>query len=152
MRNRRQVEALAHDPMGFSAYETALRQTLKIDDPVDLEAEEKKWVTRLAACRLPELQMRYYKGAQPRPGAGQRLQLWLDQNQSSASPDLSGLMALFATSAGARLKRMTDKQVDKYDPDCGRLQNQVTDRLQFILRQNLQNAVSSSACLLPVSV
>ena len=153
MRNRRVVDALAHDPMGFSAYETALRQTLKIDGLVDLEAEEKRLGDEIGRMPLARIADALLQGGATQAGRGQRLQLWLDQNQSSEAADLSGLMALFATSSGARLKRMTDKQVDKYDPDCGRLQNQVTDRLQLYFEtKSAERCIQLSLSLARVAV
>ena len=60
---------------------------------------------------------------------------------------------MFTTSTGARLKRMTDKQVDKHDPDCAVLQNQVADELQFYFEtKSAERCVQLSLSLARVSV
>lgn len=153
MRNRRQIDKLADDPLGFSVYETELRQTLEIEGPVDLETEEQKLAEDIQQMPLARIAEALQQGSSTQAGRGQRLQLWLEQNNGSLPVDLTGLLALFTTSTGARLKRMTDKQVDKHDPDCAVLQNQVADRLQFYFEtKSAERCVQLSLSLARVSV
>ena len=152
MRNRRQVDRLADDPLGFSAYETELRGLLEITSPVGLQTEEQKLADDIRQMPLARIAEALLKGSSTQAGRGQRLQLWLEQNGASLPVDLTGLLALFTTSTGARLKRMTDKQVDSHDPDCLILQNQVADRLQlFFETKSAERCVQLSLSLARVS-
>ena len=153
MRNRRQIDKLATDPLGFFAYETELRQTLEITEPADLETGEQTLAGDIKHMPLARIAEALLQGGTAQASRGQRLQLWLEQNSAPSPVDLSGLLDVFTTSTGARLKRMTDKQVDKYDPDCARLQNQAADTLQLYFEaKSAERCVQLSLSLARVSV
>ncbi len=153
MRNRRQLHHLADDPLGLSGYEAKLRADLDVDPPVDLEAAEQELTEQIRQMPLKKIAAALLRGGNVQAGRGQRLQSWLEENDEQLKPDLNSLAALFTTATGARLKRMTDKKVDEYDPDCDRLQGQLAGQLDgYYQLKSAERCVQLSLSLARASV
>ena len=153
MRNRDRLHKLATDPAGLRAYERELCDALDIDADLDLGAAEQELCAEISQMPLTRIATALLKGSKVQAGRGQKLQDWCQQNEAQQTSDLDSLWAIFTTGTGARQKKMTDKEVDKHDPDCARLQNVLADRpaAHFSVKSAVR-CVQLSRCLARVSV
>ena len=153
MRDRDRIHELATDPSRLVSYEDDLRETLNMTGNFDLDKAELELCAEINQMPIARIAAALMKGGKVQAGRGQKLQNWHQHNSQQKAPDLNSLMAIFTTGTGARLQKMTDKEVDRHDPDCARLQDRLATSLEtYFNLKSAERCVRLSLSLAQVSV